>query len=567
MEPMGIGSMPSRGAPEQIWPGSMPGPPGRGSVRGPAPGSPSGPRRPKGPPTAPHATTQTASPPWAGVTQVPATLAPARPRVQESPAARPAQAAAPCGRRAWAGAQASSPVPAGPRLQTPSRTAALPAPIGSGRVQGSPAAALAQAATASAGGVRTRPQTSVALSLAGTHRPAWSSPNASAALHASPAALPLQAETRAAGGAGGSGAQPTIVPSSDSRQAPVTLPPSVVVSVHGSPATCPLHASICGAVGAQSSVPVEVLVDASASARAEVELEPALVEADPPHPAAQRTSAAAHAARALLLLKSFVICLLPRCLAPAGDVPDCAWDAGGRRRVPGPVEDERGHRLRGSALSSAPVTPVDVEALVARAQEGDVRAFEELVRVHLGVVRRYARAHAPREADADDLAQDALLKAYRCLRQFRYQCAFSTWLFTIVRSVFLDAARSRARRERAHEAHARCEGEPDAAPAPDELQAREQDRARIWRALRQVPVEFRGAVVLFDVEGKTYDEVAAVEGVAVGTVKSRLSRGRAHLRRILEEEALSSPDETPSHPESTPGTLGLHASSKPGRSR
>jgi RNA polymerase sigma-70 factor (ECF subfamily) len=200
------------------------------------------------------------------------------------------------------------------------------------------------------------------------------------------------------------------------------------------------------------------------------------------------------------------------------------------------------------------VIPRDVDDLVARAQHGDVRAFEELIRAHLGLVRRYARAFALREADADELAQDALLKVYRSLSQFRYQSAFSTWLYTVVRSVFLDAAKSRAGRERAREAAVPSGDDPDPAPLADELLAREQDRERVWRALRQVPVEFRGPLVLFDVEGKTYDEVAAIERVPVGTVKSRLSRGRAYLRQALEGEAAPSRRGIPSRKESGSGT-------------
>jgi RNA polymerase sigma-70 factor (ECF subfamily) len=208
----------------------------------------------------------------------------------------------------------------------------------------------------------------------------------------------------------------------------------------------------------------------------------------------------------------------------------------------------------------------DVDGLVERAQHGDVRAFEELIRAHLGVVRRYARALAPREADADELAQDALVKVYRSLRQFRYQSAFSTWLFTVVRSVFLDAAKSRAGRERAYAAAARSGDDTDPAPLADELLARAQDRERVWRALRQVPVEFRGPLVLFDVEGKTYDEVAAIERVPVGTVKSRLSRGRAYLKRVLEAEAVSPRQEIPSRAAPAAGTGALRASSNPGGS-
>ena len=85
----------------------------------------------------------------------------------------------------------------------------------------------------------------------------------------------------------------------------------------------------------------------------------------------------------------------------------------------------------------------DLDALIARAQDGDVRAFEELLASHLPQVRRFARAFAVSEPDADDLAQEALIKAYKSLRLFRYQSAFSSWLYAIVRNAFLDAARSR----------------------------------------------------------------------------------------------------------------------------
>src|SRR4051812_197884 len=156
---------------------------------------------------------------------------------------------------------------------------------------------------------------------------------------------------------------------------------------------------------------------------------------------------------------------------------------------------------------------------------------------HLPTVRRFARGFAATPADADDLAQEALIKVYKSLRLFRYQSAFSTWLYAVVRNVFLDATKSRAGRERSMEeslgpAHTR---DLAGGAAADERLDREQERERLWRALRQVPAEFRTALVLFDIEGKTYDEVAAIENVPVGTVKSRLSRGRTQLRRLLAE--------------------------------
>jgi RNA polymerase sigma-70 factor, ECF subfamily len=176
-----------------------------------------------------------------------------------------------------------------------------------------------------------------------------------------------------------------------------------------------------------------------------------------------------------------------------------------------------------------------LRALIAEAQDGDVRAFEQLVSTHLQQIRRFARAFAWSDADADDLAQEALVKVYKSLRSFRFQSAFSTWLYAIVRNVLLDSARSRAGKERQLEdpltaSHA---GKSDVEDAADEKLAQAEDRKRLWAALRQLPVEFRSTVVLFDIEGHTYEEVAAIEQVAMGTVKSRLSRGRTMLRDLL----------------------------------
>src|SRR5258708_20318875 len=93
----------------------------------------------------------------------------------------------------------------------------------------------------------------------------------------------------------------------------------------------------------------------------------------------------------------------------------------------------------------------ELDALIAQAQSGDVRAFEALLESHLAQVRRFARAFASSESDADDLAQEALVKIFKSLRLFRYQSAFSTWLYAVVRNVFLDSTRSRAGRERLRE--------------------------------------------------------------------------------------------------------------------
>jgi RNA polymerase sigma-70 factor (ECF subfamily) len=211
----------------------------------------------------------------------------------------------------------------------------------------------------------------------------------------------------------------------------------------------------------------------------------------------------------------------------------------------------------------APVTATPLDELVERAQAGDVRAFELLVEAQLPRVRRFARAFVAAEHDADDLAQDALVRVYRNLRSFRWRSSFSTWVFAVVRSVFLDAAKGRDGTRRRHEEPLQDHhGEREGGQRPDESLDAEESRRRVWAALREVPAEFRSAVVLFDLEGLSYDEVAAVEGVAVGTVKSRLHRGRACLRRLLGPE----PEPDAAAPAEPPGTNAAATSSHPRRS-
>jgi RNA polymerase sigma-70 factor (ECF subfamily) len=183
--------------------------------------------------------------------------------------------------------------------------------------------------------------------------------------------------------------------------------------------------------------------------------------------------------------------------------------------------------------------PEEIESLVRRSQQGDVPAFERLIAAHLPQVRRFARAFAHHDEAASDLAQDALLKVYRSIGSYRFQSAFSTWLYAIVRNVYLDSVRSRAGKDRASERSLEPRhvdggpmADPDAFRADHRLE-REQERRLVWAALAQIPPEFRATLVLFDIEGLSYDEIAAIEKSPLGTVKSRLSRGREHLRRAL----------------------------------
>lgn len=147
-----------------------------------------------------------------------------------------------------------------------------------------------------------------------------------------------------------------------------------------------------------------------------------------------------------------------------------------------------------------------------------------------------ARALGTAEPDAEDAAQEALLKAHRSHALFQGRSTFTAWVLTVVRNKVRDAKKSRRARMRSAEALALSTlGDSFAAPDAEELLERAQTKHSVWQAIDLLPPQFRRAVVLFDLEGHSYDEIAAIESISVGTVKSRLSRGRAVLRHTLRD--------------------------------
>ena len=136
--------------------------------------------------------------------------------------------------------------------------------------------------------------------------------------------------------------------------------------------------------------------------------------------------------------------------------------------------------------------------------------------------------------DADDIAQEALLKAFRAFPNFDGRASLSTWLYTVVRSASIDWHRSRL-----GQASQRENALPSVHPAPqlsqDEACSQQQDRERLWQAIQRLDERYRVPLVLFEVEGQSYEEIAAIEAVPVGTIRSRLSRGRQELRELLAE--------------------------------
>lgn len=180
-------------------------------------------------------------------------------------------------------------------------------------------------------------------------------------------------------------------------------------------------------------------------------------------------------------------------------------------------------------------TSVDEAELVARSQSGDTDAYDQLVGAYQHRIFSLAYRITGNREDAWDAAQEAFLKAYRNLRGFHGRAAFLTWLHRIAVNAALDVVRRR----------------PAQPPVPLDVSLKSLDdpadevmrsdtQQRVHRAIARLPVEQRVAIVLRDLHGLRYDEIAGVLQIPIGTVRSRISRGREMLRITLADFAPAS---------------------------
>jgi RNA polymerase sigma-70 factor, ECF subfamily len=169
--------------------------------------------------------------------------------------------------------------------------------------------------------------------------------------------------------------------------------------------------------------------------------------------------------------------------------------------------------------------------LVQRTLRGDLAAFERLVERHRAVVFRVAARIVGRDG-ADDVSQDAFLRAFHRLGRFRAEASFRAWLLQITHNAAIDHL-DRRRPEDPSDSAGDEGPDPDVRRMPAErLESRERI-TRLESKLRRLPREARVALVLRDVEGLSYDEIAAVTEAPLGTVKVRLHRARRELIEML----------------------------------
>jgi RNA polymerase sigma factor (sigma-70 family) len=174
-----------------------------------------------------------------------------------------------------------------------------------------------------------------------------------------------------------------------------------------------------------------------------------------------------------------------------------------------------------------------------------LRRFEQQISPHLNSAYNLAKWLTRNHADAEDVVQDAFLRAFSAFESFRGDDArpqnAKAWLLTIVRNTSMTWLK-RNRNAGATLGFEDAAGDPRERSAdPEEILLISCDREEVRQALEQLPWEFREAIVLREMEGLTYREISETVGVPLGTVMSRLSRGRDWLRRILSTPRPSSP--------------------------
>lgn len=188
----------------------------------------------------------------------------------------------------------------------------------------------------------------------------------------------------------------------------------------------------------------------------------------------------------------------------------------------------------------------EIQHLIERARGGDTRAFEDLARREERALYRHALRIVGTTTDAEDVVQDALFSAWRSIASFQ-GLSFRAWLFRIATNRALDHLRSRKRRPvlplEPPEDDEVTWAEP-AAPGPDlsQLAGDREALALVEAALGTLPAEQRTALLLRDVEGFPYEEIAVITSVEIGTVKSRIHRGRLAVRNVLIASGWRGPD-------------------------
>ena len=182
----------------------------------------------------------------------------------------------------------------------------------------------------------------------------------------------------------------------------------------------------------------------------------------------------------------------------------------------------------------------EVKVLIALAKNGDMLAFEELIRQHEKIVYNVAFRTLNHSEDAKDISQEVFIKAFKNLSQFDGRSSFSTWLYRITMNTCIDEVRKRKGKftvslEEEFEAEKGNwkQQYADEGDTPEENILRQEGTSEILQALEKLSEEHKMMVVFRDIQGLSYDEIVEITDLTLGTVKSRISRARLQLKQEI----------------------------------
>ena len=172
---------------------------------------------------------------------------------------------------------------------------------------------------------------------------------------------------------------------------------------------------------------------------------------------------------------------------------------------------------------------IEEKDLILQAQKGNKDAFCELMEAHEKKIYALSFKYMQNTHDASDAAQEAILKVYINLAKFRFQSAFSTWVYRVVVNTCVDMLRKRKNTVSLEDYETRS---PYANPDQEVLYS--EFKTGLLNAVADLPANFKSVLILKDMEHKKYEEIARILGISEGTVKSRLSRAREKLKKMLQ---------------------------------
>lgn len=178
--------------------------------------------------------------------------------------------------------------------------------------------------------------------------------------------------------------------------------------------------------------------------------------------------------------------------------------------------------------------------LIERAKKNDIHAFEELISPYTNALLNYIFRYIKNRDDAEDILQETYLKVYKSIKTFEGNSSFKTWLYRIATNMSIDYLRKNKRTESVSLNQTADDGEyelqiPDSTYSPEEQAKKNAALSALKEAMENMSDEHRTIITLRDIEGFSYDEIADVTKTTVGTVKSRISRARSQLKKLLEK--------------------------------